>query len=578
MMTLQQLQEEVDRSIKLSRTNTMNNTEFTVGSTDRAGKIFGFDDNGELVVSQELGTFKGNWSASTTYAARDIVKDTSTNNIFLCNTGHTSSGAEPLTTNTDSAKWDLLVDAESATNSATAAAASATAAASSATAAATSETNAATSETNAATSETNAATSETNAATSETNAATSATAAASSASAAEATFDLFDDSYLGAKASNPTLDNDGNALQDGALYFDTTNNVMKVYDLGTTTWFQLTPTVSNQTNINTVAGISADVTTVAGISTDVTAVANDATDIGTVATDLTGSDTIGTVAGISADVTTVAGISSAVSTVSGMSTAINTVNANQANINTVANNDANITTVANDTSDINTIIANLSNVNLVGQDLSNNFTHIIDNGLITDSVTDTPGTSKIDTVADDITNVNTVAGQISPTNNIATVAAADTNIGLVGGSITNVNTVASNITGVNSFAERYRVGSADPTTSLDEGDLAYNTTANALKYYDGTSWTSIAPGIANVSDDASPQLGGNLDVNSNDITGTGNINITGTITATTINGTIGNVVEDTTPQLGGALDGQNNNLNNIGTIDGTNLQLDFGGL
>ena len=101
MMAIQQLQEEIDRSIKLSRTNTMTSTEFAVGSTDRAGKIFGFDDNGELVVSQELGTFKGDWSASTTYAARDIVKDTSTNNIFLCNTGHTSSGSQPLTTNTD---------------------------------------------------------------------------------------------------------------------------------------------------------------------------------------------------------------------------------------------------------------------------------------------------------------------------------------------------------------------------------------------------------------------------------------------------------------------------------------------
>src|SRR5210317_96382 len=583
MMTLQQLQEEVDRSIKLSRTNTMTSTEFTVGDTERAGKIFGFDSNGELVVSQELGTFKGDWSASTTYNARDIVKDTSTNNIFLCNTGHTSSGAEPLTTNTDSAQWDLLEDAESATTSATNAANSATAAATSETNAATSETNAATSETNAATSETNAATSATNASTSATNASTSATAAAGSASAAEATLDLFDDSYLGAKASNPTLDNDGNALQDGALYFDTTNNVMKVYDLGSTTWFQLTPTVSNQTNINTVAGISADVTTVAGISTDVTAVANDATDIGTVATDLTGSDTIGTVAGINADVTTVAGISSAVSTVSGMSTAINTVNANETNINTVANNDANITTVANDTSDINTIITNLSNVNVVGQDLSNNFTHIIDNGSITDSVTDTPGTSKIDTVADDITNVNTVAGQISPTNNISTVAAADTNIGLVGGSITNVNTVASNITGVNSFAERYRVGSADPTTSLDEGDLAYNTTANALKYYDGTSWTSIAPGIANVSDDSSPQLGGNLDTQSFTVDGR-DVSVDGAkldtiATSATANpNAIDNVVEDTTPQLGGALDGQNNNLNNIGTIDGTNLQLDFGSI
>ena len=202
MMAIQQLQEEIDRSIKLSRTNTMTSTEFAVGSTDRAGKIFGFDDNGELVVSQELGTFKGDWSASTTYAARDIVKDTSTNNIFLCNTGHTSSGVEPLTTNTDSAKWDLLVDAASATTSATNAANSATAAATSAT---------------------NAATSETNSATSETNAATSATNAANS-------FDSFDDRFLGTKASDPTLDNDGNALVEGAMYYNSTDNDIRFYN------------------------------------------------------------------------------------------------------------------------------------------------------------------------------------------------------------------------------------------------------------------------------------------------------------------------------------------------------------
>jgi hypothetical protein len=58
----------------------------------------------------------------------------------------------------------------------------------------------------------------------------SATAAASSASAAAASFDSFDDRYLGAKASDPTVDNDGNALLTGALYWNTTSNAMKVYD------------------------------------------------------------------------------------------------------------------------------------------------------------------------------------------------------------------------------------------------------------------------------------------------------------------------------------------------------------
>ena len=331
----QEQQEELDRAIKISRTNTMTSTEFTVGATDRANKILAFDSSGEIQVTQEIGTFRGNWAASTAYEVRDLVKDTSTNNIFIVNTEHTSSGAQPLTTNANSAKYDLIVDAASATTSATAAASSATAAASSATAAAASESAAATSETNAATSATTAttkaseastsatsaassattattkaseaSTSATNAATSETNAATSATAAATSATAAAASetaagtsetnaatsattattkaseaatsatnaatsattattkaseastsatnaatsataaaasqtaaaasaasaasaFDNFDDTYLGSFSSDPTVDNDGDPLTQGDLYFNSTANEMRVYD------------------------------------------------------------------------------------------------------------------------------------------------------------------------------------------------------------------------------------------------------------------------------------------------------------------------------------------------------------
>jgi hypothetical protein len=120
-MAIQQLQEEVTRSLKLSKTNTMTSTEFTVGASARANKILAFDANGEISVTQELGTFRGNWAASTSYNGRDLVKDTSTNNIFIVNTAHTSVGAEPLTTNAESAKYTLIVDAQSATNSANAA-------------------------------------------------------------------------------------------------------------------------------------------------------------------------------------------------------------------------------------------------------------------------------------------------------------------------------------------------------------------------------------------------------------------------------------------------------------------------
>jgi len=584
MMAIQQLQEEVNRSIKLSRTNTMTSTEFTVGATDRANKILAFDSVGEIAVTQELGTYKGSDATTTTaaYVVRDMIKSTTAgqlNNVYICIADSVIGD-----TLTDTDHFELLVDAYSAASSATAAAASADAAQSSEDDAAAdlALTNADVVLTNADVVSTNADVVLTNADVVLTNADVVLTNADAAATAAA--LDLFDDSYLGAKASNPTLDNDSNALQDGALYFDTTNDVMKVYNLANTTWYQLTPTVQNQTNINTVAGISADVTSVANIDTDVTAVANDATDIGTVATDLAGSDTIGTVAGISADVTAVANISTKVSTVSGMSTAINTVNANETNINAVASNDANITIVANDTSDINTIITNLSNLNIVGQDLSNNFTHIIDNGAITDSITSTAGSSVIDLVADDIADVTTVAGQISPTNNISTVASSAANVDLVGGSIANVNEVGNNIGTVNEFGERYRVASTDPTTSLDEGDLVYNSTANALKYYNGSAWITVVAGsLTDIVQDGTPQLGGNLDtqtftVDGRDVSTDGTKLDTIATSATANPNAIDNVVEDTSPQLGAALDGQNNNLNNIGTISGANLQLDFGGL
>jgi hypothetical protein len=120
-MAIQQLQEEVTRSLKLSKTNTMTSTEFTVGASARANKILAFDTNGELSVTQELGTNRGSWSSGVTFNARDIVKDSSNNNVYLCNTTHTSTGSTPISSNVDVAKWDLIVDAQSATNSANAA-------------------------------------------------------------------------------------------------------------------------------------------------------------------------------------------------------------------------------------------------------------------------------------------------------------------------------------------------------------------------------------------------------------------------------------------------------------------------
>ena len=182
----------------------------------RANKALGFDANGNPAIADTLGTNRGNWAATTVYYVRDIVKDTTNNNIWQCITAHTSSGSQPINTNTDAAKWTLLVDAASAA-AAQAAAEAAQAAAETAQAAAE-------------TAEANAETAETNAETAATAAAASETAAAASATSAAASYDAFDDRYLGAKTSNPSVDNDGNALITGAIYFNSVASEMRVWN------------------------------------------------------------------------------------------------------------------------------------------------------------------------------------------------------------------------------------------------------------------------------------------------------------------------------------------------------------
>ena len=211
---------EVDRSLKL--VDDGSNHEVSATATQRRNRVVGFDGNGDLALLRGF-TFRGDFAANTEYFVNDVLRDTTTKNLFVVDERHTSGSTR------DDSKMSLAIDvddveaakdaaqnaqsaAESAQSSAedaqgyaeqwanrpedsliTGAAGGdgvddfsalhhANKAAGSASAAATSESNASASESAAAASESAAATSESNASTSETNAANSASAAATSES------------------------------------------------------------------------------------------------------------------------------------------------------------------------------------------------------------------------------------------------------------------------------------------------------------------------------------------------------------------------------------------------------------
>jgi trimeric autotransporter adhesin len=120
--------------------------------------------------------------------------------------------------------------------------------------------------TSAATSAAAAATSASNAATSASNAASSATASSNSATSAAASYDAFDDRYLGSKASDPVLDNDGNALLTGALYFNSTSDDMKVYT--GSTWKVTGPNPDSPVFVDTVTAPDFDLDAIAETKAD----------------------------------------------------------------------------------------------------------------------------------------------------------------------------------------------------------------------------------------------------------------------------------------------------------------------
>jgi hypothetical protein len=215
-------------------------------AADRANKTLAFDANGDPTLGISAAdvanalTYATNAATSATAAASSASAaassassasgSASTASTQASNASTSASNASTSASNASTSATNAAASASTATTQASNASTSATNAAASASTATTQATNASNSATAAASSASSASSSASAASTSASNAATSETNAAASAASAASALDSFDDRYLGTKSSDPTLDNDGNALVAGALYFSTTQNVMKVYD------------------------------------------------------------------------------------------------------------------------------------------------------------------------------------------------------------------------------------------------------------------------------------------------------------------------------------------------------------
>ena len=146
-----------------------------------------------------------------------------------------------------------------------------------------------------------------------------------------------------------------------------------------------------------------------------------------------------------------------------------------------------------------------------------------------------PKATEVTTVANNATAIAAAGNNTTNINNvynnegnINTVATNIGNVNNVGNNIANVNTVANNLTDVSAFADVYRVASSDPSaradgSSLQEGDLYFNTTSDQLKVYNGGSWQGGVTATGNLA-----SLGSN--------TFTGNQTISGGVTATSFTG------------------------------------------
>ena len=258
----------------------------------------------------------------------------------------------------------------------------------------------------------------------------------------------------------------------------------------------LTTLAAIASDVSTLAGISSNITTVAGIASNVTAVANDATDIGAVAAKATEIGRLGTADAV-ADMALL-GTSDVVADMALLATTdVIADMALLANADVIA--DMNTLATTDIVSDLNTLATTdiVSDLNtLATSDIVSDLNTLATSDIVSDintlATSDIVSDLNLLATSDFVSDLNTLAtsGNVTAINNVS-------------GSIANVNTVATNLSSINDFNERYRVASSDPSSNNDAGDLVYNTTANQLKYFNGSSFQTI------VSTDTLVKVSGN---------------------------------------------------------------------
>ena len=365
----------------------------------------------------------------------------------------TTNGAAQVTL----AAAQVALATTQATNSGT----SATASANSATAAAGSATTATTQATAATTAKTAAETAKTDAETAKTG--------------AETALDDFTDIYLGAKntsGGNPTVDNDGDALQTGALMYDQTNSLMKTYT--GSSWVAAFASAGGALiNTNNLADVSSASSSRSNLGLGTAAVLNTGTSAGN-AIVLDGSARLPAVDG-----SQLTGLPSGYS---GWTVSDGSNSENIASTNTVTFAGSGATSVAYNTGN-NTLTISSTDNNTV---YSNATTGAA--GLMSSA-----DKTKLDAVE--------ASADVTDTTNVVASLTAGTGI-----SIAADGTIANTVPATTSASD------------LTSGTLPDARFPAALPAISGANLTNLpAGGIASVAADTSPQLGGDLDANSNDI-------------------------------------------------------------